>query len=229
MCRTATSLCCRSSLSPYANESLDWRWQIFQRLDRHLLLHLGCFDDHYLGQHLYVHFLFPAVLGQTGENRIEQKSIIQSCSASGKRRLETWICHLRVVCGKIALNASLCLCHRTPLMWCLGFCKKCQLCTPTESHTHTKIHQISCDYEEIGSWIILLTLFCLNLRVWKNMFNFINRQQSYSRLAFVQPAQVLSVLSLCFSLPLFVATCGEGLKRHGWVGRRTLSIYTCTG
>ena len=76
------------SLSPYANESLDWRWQIFQRLDRHLLLHLGCFDDHYLGQHLYVHFLFPAVLGQTGENRIEQKSIIQSCSASGKRRLE---------------------------------------------------------------------------------------------------------------------------------------------
>ena len=87
-------------------------------------------------------------------------------------------------------------------MWCLGFLKKSVNFVLPQSPTHAKIHQISCDYEQIGSWIILLTLFCLNLRVWKNMFNFINSQQSYSWLTFVRPAQVLSVLSLCFSLPL---------------------------
>lgn len=163
MCRTATGLCCRSSLSPYANESLDWRWQIFQRLDRHLLLHLGCFDDHYLGQHLYVHFLFPAVLGQTGENRIEQKSIIQSCSASGKWRLEFVICGLFV--GESHwTHHFVCVigCH-----WCGAWVwkKVSTLYSHRQSPTHAKIHQISCDYEQIGSWIILLTLFCLNLRV----------------------------------------------------------------
>ncbi len=62
-----------------------------------------------------------------------------------------------------------------------------------------------------------------------NIFSIYQQPAILLRLLLVQPAQVLSVLSLCFSLPLFVATCNVWTfwKSPGWVGRRMLSIYMC--
>ena len=81
---------------------------------------------------------------------------IQSCSASGKRRLEFGIYGLFV--GKSHwTHHFVCFIGRH---WCGAWVsKKSVNFVLPQSPTHAKIHQISCDYEELGSWIILLTLF----------------------------------------------------------------------